>query len=384
MTDFDNVINRRDTGSVKWDRYAPDVLPLWVADMDFQSPQEVISALKERVEHGVFGYTHAATDFKETIAARMLKKYGWEVHPDWINFIPGVVSGLNNFCRAYAEGHKRVITMTPVYPPILKAPEYSGLELVTSPLVSGANGSFGIDFGGLEHACGGSPAQFILCNPQNPTGRVFTREELTRLAEILAARDIIICSDEIHCDLVFTGHRHIPFASIDSAIASRTVTFLAPSKTYNIAGLSCSIAIIPDETLRKQFMQQSSAFSGHVNALGLTAGLAAYRYGDLWLEQLLNYLERNRDNLVEFIHNEMPGVSVSPVEGTYLAWLDCRGNNLEPDPANFFAEKARVGLNDGAEFGVTGRGFVRLNFGCPRSVLAEALHKMKEALRDVV
>ena len=248
------------------------------------------------------------------------------------------------------------------------------------PLFQTENGRYEIDFDLFESAVSGEPSQFILSNPHNPTGRVFTKDELQQLGEICLHHDVLICSDDIHSDLIFTGSHHIPIASLSKEIEKRTITFIAPSKTYNIAGLGCSVAIISDPDLRKQYSQVRDAYAGHVNALGLTAALAAYRDGADWLISLITYLESNRNLVTDFVKSSLPGVKIFPAEGTYLAWLDCRQLELLPSPCEYFVQEAKVGLNNGLDFGEPGRGFVRLNFGCSKPVLEEALQRIKTAI----
>lgn len=378
---FDRLVNRTGTSSLKWDKYRDDVLPLWIADMDFPSPPGVIEALHQRVEHGVFGYTHASAEFKEVLVDWVKTHYGWQIQPDWIAFMPGVVSGLNNFCQAFRDNHRQVVIQTPVYPPILRAPDYSHLLRSESALVKTSNNRYEIDFNDFENNIRKQPSQFILCNPQNPTGRVFTESELQKLAEICLSHDTLICSDEIHSDLVYPDHKHIPIASLSTEVANRTVTYIAPSKTFNIAGLGCSVAIIPNHDMHQALSHQSEAFAGHVNALGLTAGSAAYHSGQEWLVELIVYLGQNRDILTHFIRDKLPEIIIHPAEGTYLAWLDCSAYALKPDPAGFFLEKARVALNPGTDFGEPGNGCVRLNFGCPKAILVQALERMEKAIR---
>ena len=376
---FDVLPDRRPTESIKWNKYHPDVLPMWVADMDFVSPEPVIRALRERVDHGVFGYPRDMPELRQVIVERMQARHSWLISPEDVVLIPGVVTGFNIACHAFAAG-EGVLVQTPVYPPFLSAPEAAGCFRQEADLVRSAEGTYGIDWDSFEAAITPQTRLFILCNPHNPVGRVFTRTELEHMADLCLKHNVIICSDEIHCDLVFSGNRHIPIASSDPEIARQSVTLIAPSKTYNIAGLESSIAIIQDTGLRKQYLAARRGLVGWVNLFGQIAALAAYRDGQEWLDQLLIYLEVNRDYLVDFIRQEMPCISVGKPEGTYLAWLDCRNAGLDGSPYQFFLEKARVAVNDGADFGHNGKGFVRLNFGCPRSLLAQALDCMKFAV----
>ncbi|PYM94661.1 MAG: hypothetical protein DME04_07080 [Candidatus Rokuibacteriota bacterium] len=378
--DFDRVVDRRGTDSDKWQKYGPDVLPLWIADMDFQSPEPVIRALRERVEHGVFGYLALEQpEFHELFADRLLKRYNWRVSPDNIVLIPGVIPGFNVAGRILAAPGDGLILQTPVYPPILRAASSIGLTRQEAPLARRADGRYAPDVDAFAAAISDRTRFFLLCNPHNPVGRVFTRDELTRLAEVCLRRGLAIVADEIHCELTLDGQRHTPIASLAPEISERTITLMAPSKTFNLAGLKCSVAIIPNAALREKFIAGRVDLVQTVNVLGYAAAFAAYRDGQPWLDELLRYLEASRDFVVEYVRTRLPGVAVAPPEATYLAWLDCRNAGpAAPDPFTFFLEKARVALSDGALFGAGG--FVRLNFGCPRSILTEALDRMSRAL----
>lgn len=377
--DFSTCPDRRATESEKWRRYPPDVLPLWVADMDFVSPEPVIRALRERVEHGLFGYPHEPPELREVIVARLAERYAWHIQPEDIVFLPGVILGFNLACHMVAEPNSGVLFQTPVYPPFRNAAPAAGMVCHDMRLTCEANGYYSVDYDAFEAAITGQTRIFILCNPHNPIGRVFRRDELARMAEICLRHEVVICSDEIHCDLVYAGHSHIPIASLDPEVAGHTITLMAPSKTFNIAGLECSFAVIQEPELRKRYQHATHGLAGGVNVMGWVAALAAYREGQEWLAQLLAYLEANRDYVYDFVQKEMPGVKMFRPEGTYLAWLDCRQLGLG-NPYEFFLQRARVALNDGAAFGQGGEGFVRLNFGSPRSMLSEALERMKAAL----
>jgi cystathionine beta-lyase len=379
--DFDRVIDRRRTESNKWHKYPADVLPLWVADMDFRSPEPVIRALHERVEHGVFGYGTEQPEFYEVVLERLEKRYGWRVSPEAILLIPGVIPGFNLAARAFTTSGDGLLLQTPMYPPIRRVPDNVGLSSDEMELTRGHDGRYTVDFARFEAAIGARTRMFLLCNPHNPVGRVYRRDELLRMAEICLRRGLLICSDEIHCDLTFSGQRHIPIASLDPEVEARTVTLMAPSKTFNLPGLKCSVAIIPNAALREKFVAAQLDLVRAVNILGYTATLAAYRDGQPWLDELLRYLEANRDFVVDYVRSKLPGVGTAPPEATYLAWLDCRDAKLpDDDPYTFFLDQARVALNDGKAFGRGGTGFVRLNFACPRVLLAEALDRMRHAL----
>ncbi len=374
--DFDTPIDRHNTASLKWDKYkGRDIIPMWVADMDFRSPPAVIEALHQRVDHGVFGYTIAPEELAESVIDTLQDDYGWKIESEWITWLPGLVTGLNVTCRAVGEDGDDVLTSVPVYPPFLSAPKYSRRNLLTVPLAE-ADGRWAFDFDRLESAITPRTRLFILCNPHNPAGRVFTAEELVTLTEIYLKHDIIICSDEIHCGLVLDEDKsHIPTATLSPQIADRTITLMAPSKTFNVPGLGCSFAIISNPELRKSFRRAAAGIVPFVNTLGYTAALAAYRDSAQWHRELLNYLRDNR-NMVEHSIAEMPGLSMNHVEATYLAWIDARPLELE-DAVKFF-EDAGVGLSDGAQF--DGQGFLRLNFGCPRITLEKALERMQKAM----
>lgn len=378
--DFDTRIDRRGTDSIKWGWCEADELPMWVADMDFRCPEPVLAALQARVAHGVFGYGHSPAELREVLVARLAALYGWRVTPEAIVFTPGVVVGFNLAAQALTRPGDGLLIQTPVYPPFLSVAADAGLRHESMELTQCADGSYAIDFDRFAAALSPHTAMFLLCNPHNPVGRVFRQDELERLAALCLERRILICSDEIHCDLIFSGHQHCPIAALDPEIAAQTVTLMAPSKTFNIPGLGCSFAVIPNPVLRARFKAAQRGVMGHVNVLGYAAALAAYRDSGPWLAALLTYLEGNRDFVVAFVREQLPGVRVAAPEGTYLAWLDCREAGIPGNPYDFFRARARVMLNDGATFGPGGAGFVRLNFGAPRALVAEGLTRMRAAL----
>jgi cystathionine beta-lyase len=378
--DFDELIDRRRSDSTKWHVYGPDVLPLWTADMDFRVPEPVVTALRSRVEHGVFGYCFEPPELRHVIVDRLARLYGWRVEPEAIVFQTGVLAGFMHVCRVAAGAADGVLVQPPVYPPIFSAPKLNGSLHQEAPLAVRPDGRWAIDFDAFDAAATDHTRVFILCNPHNPVGRVFSRGDLERLAAICLRRRILICSDEIHCDLVFEGHRHVPIASLDPEVARRSVTLMAPSKTFNVPGLRCSFAIVPDPELRRRFT--GDADFSDVNNMGLAAALAAYRDGQDWLDQVLAYLQANRDFVLDFVRRELPGIRMTAPEATYLAWMDCRNTGIAGSPQRYFLDRAHVALHDGAWFGTLGEGFVRLNFGCPRSTLAEALERMRSVLRN--
>lgn len=377
--DFDAHVERHGTCSEKWDRYAGrEIIPLWVADMDFRSPPAVIQALHERVDHGVFGYTHTPPGVVEAVLRHLERDFAWRVEPEWLVWLPGLVCGLNVLCRAIGEEGDEVVTLTPIYPPFMSAPDHSGRSTVRVPLVL-QGGRWVADMDSLERAITPRARLLLLCSPHNPVGRAWSREELQGFADLAERHDLVIGSDDIHAGLILDqGVSHIPIATLSPETARRTITLLAPSKTYNIPGLGCSFAVISEPTLRRRFIGAMGRIVPHVNLLGYTAAEAAYRHGEGWRRALLAYLRGNRD-LVESRIGAISGLSTTHVEATYLAWIDVRESGIER-PVEFF-ERAGVGLSDGADFGAPG--FVRLNFGCRRSLLDESLERMKRGVEKL-
>jgi cystathionine beta-lyase len=377
--DFDRLPARRDSDSNKWRKFPADVLPLWVADMDFASPPAVIAALRARVEHGFFGYLVERPELQEVVAERVGKRYGWRVEPEAVMPLPGVIAGFNLALRALTQPGDGLLVQTPVYPPILRAAGNHGLTRDGHALTRGGDGRYTVDPETFAAAIQPRTRAFLLCNPHNPVGRLFGRRELEAMAEACLRRELWIVADEIHCDLLFDGRQHVPMATLAPEVEQRTVTLIAPSKTFNVPGLKCAVAVVPNAALRARLAAAVSDIVPKINVLGHTAAVAAYREGDDWLEALLRYLQANRDFLVREVAARLPGVRVTPPEATYLAWLDCRETGLA-DPYAFFLSEAKAALNDGTSFGPGGEGFVRLNFGCPRALLADALGRMAGAL----
>lgn len=378
--DFTTGPDRLGSDSIKWRRYSgQDVIPMWVADMDFAAPPAVLDALRARLEHGVFGYADPWPSVREAVIEGIARDHDWRVEPDWLVWLPGVVTGFNVAARAVGQPGDGVFTATPIYPPFLHAPAHADRRLVTTPLVK--NGQrWEWDWSRTEAAVADSVSLFMLCNPHNPVGRAFDRDELTRIAQLAERHDLVICSDEIHCGLVLDpATPHIPIAALDEAVTRRTITLMAPSKTWNIPALYCAFAIIPDAQLRARYKRAMAGIVPHVNVLGLTATEAAYRHGDPWREALIDTLRTNAARVVEAI-NALPGLATTPIEATYLAWIDCRNYLQTRGIANAAAhfEAHGVGLSDGKDFGLPG--FVRLNFGCPPSRLEEGLARIARAV----
>lgn len=378
--DFDTAPARRDTDSQKWQKYAGrDVLPLWVADMDFKSAPAILEALHRRVDHGIFGYARPMQATVAAVVAAMEQRYGWQIEASWLVWLPGLVVGLNVTAQAFAEPGDEVLTVGPVYPPFMSAPKNSARTTVVVPwLLSG--GTWILDWEALERAVTPRTKLFYLCNPHNPLARVWRREELMRLGEFCTRHNLVLCSDEIHCDLILDpALPHVPTAVLSPEIAARTVTLMAPSKTYNVPGLGTSLAIIPDAIRRTRFIRATAGIVAEVTCLGFTACEAAYRDCEPWRQALLAYLRGNRDYLLDAIARDFPGIRVeAPVEATYLLWLNVAALGLENPIAHF--EKFGVGLSDGAPFGAAKGSHVRLNFGCPRATLVEAMRRLKAAL----
>jgi cystathionine beta-lyase len=391
LYNFDAIVDRRSTNSVKWKHYGDDVLPLWVADMDFPAPEPVLVALRRAVEHGVLGYESPAKELFEIVADRMDNLYGWRVSPEMVVATPGVIAGFNAAARTVCTTGQGILVQPPIYPPFLSVHKNAGLVRQDAPLcmkVEETTLRYQVDFETFDRAIHSGDAQtgmFLLCNPHNPTGQVYSRDDLIRMAEICQRNNIFVCSDEIHSELLLDGAQHIPLASLSDDISDRTITLIAPSKTFNVAGLHCAFAIITNEKLLKGYQQTLEQMAMHVNSLGLVAAHAAFSGAcEDWLAGLRIYLTANRDYLLEYVKHELKGIRVTAPQATYLAWLDCneliKSGRMNSSPHEFFLKEARVALNDGKEFGPGGEGFVRLNFGCPRKTLEDALERMKAAL----
>jgi cystathionine beta-lyase len=376
--DFDTVHQRLGTDSQKWQKYpGRDILPLWVADMDFKSPPAVIEAITARAQQGIFGYARPLPSTTEAVLEYFIRRYAWRIDPSWIVWLPGLVVGLNVTAQAFAVPGEEVLCLTPVYPPFMTAPQNSGRIARTVPLLLNRSmNHWEIDWDALEQAVGPNTRLFYLCNPHNPVARVFLRGELEKIGEFCCRHDLVLCSDEIHCDLILDDLPHIPSSMISPEISNRTVTLMAPSKTYNVPGMGTSIAIIPDAKLRARFARAATGIVAEVNCLGYCACEAAFRHGEAWRQDLLGYLRGNRDFLLEYLSREMPLVQVeAPIQATYLAWLNVSRLGLK-DPVAHFEERG-VGLSEGQYFGSKRGDYLRLNFGCPRSTLREALRRMK-------
>jgi len=381
--DFETVLDRSNTGSLKWDRYAGrDVLPLWVADMDFHSAPEILSALRARVDHGVMGYTLPSSEVVEAVLGYLKRVHGYEAKAEWLHWLPGVVPALNVVARAFGEPGDEVLTCTPVYPPFLSCGPWQDKGLISSHLKH-ANGEWTFDFDDLESKVTEKTKTFILCNPHNPVGRVYREDELRAVADFCQRHNLVLISDEIHCDLLFDGKKHLMTATLDEDVNQMTVTLNAPSKTYNIPGLACSFAVIRNSELRLKFKQAARGFITEVNPFGYVGCATAYNQGEPWRVALIDHLTANRDLLYRFVEERLPGVTLpQKMEATYLAWLNVEGLKEKgvDNPHGFFVEHG-VGLSPGSDFGDDR--FLRLNFGCPRSVLEQALERMAKAVESL-
>jgi len=387
---FDEVIDRTNYHSVKWDELetrfgAKDVLPMWVADMEFRSPKPVIEAIKKAAGHGIYGYTSRPDSYYQAIIQWMERRHHWRVKKDWLAFSPGVVPALSFMIRAFTQPGDKVVVQPPVYYPFFKVIENSGCHVVNNPLKL-ANKKYFMDYDDLERKIDDPRVKLlILCSPHNPVGRVWQKEELIILGEICLEHNIIVVSDEIHADFLFEGNKHIPFASISPAFAHHSITCTAPSKTFNLAGLQTSTIIIPNKKYYKIYENILDGFAlDENNVFGLVALEAAYRHGEEWLEQLLPYLNENLEFLMKYFSERIPKIKVIKPEGTYLIWLDCRQLGLNSkDLNNFMIKKAKVALDDGYWFGAEEKGFMRINIACPRSFLEEGLKRIERAVNSM-
>ncbi len=376
---FDQIIDRLAAADCKKARlYPPDVLPMWVADMDFAAAEPILQALRERLVHPVFGYAQAPDSLKNAIIDHLQAQFSWSVTPDDLVFLPGVEPGFNMALKAFLNPGDGVVVQTPMYRPILNAPGHWGLNRIDAPLTP-LDGGHDINTQVLDEAMARARA-ILFCNPHNPTGKVFTARELAKIAALAERNDLLIISDEIHCDLVYRGHRHVPIATLSPEITRRTITLMSASKGFNIAGLKTAFAIIPDPKLRQRFQQARSGMVDSVNLLGLVATEAAYRSADSWRQSLVAYLEANQDHLTSQLSERLPNIRCLPPQASFLAWLDCSALGLAPDPHRFILDRARVGLSAGDDFGERGAGHVRLNFGCARATLDEAIRRLVKAL----
>ncbi|HSV56830.1 MAG TPA: MalY/PatB family protein [Magnetospirillaceae bacterium] len=382
-------MDRVPTGCVKWSRRGElcgvaDAIPLWVADMDFPAAPEILQAIRARADHPIYGYPARQDGFYTSLMGWVRRRYGWEIRRDWICYAPGVVPAINLAILAYTQPGDKVVIQSPVYHPFGASVVNNGRRLLDSPLRL-VDGRYRMDLEDLERRIDARTKLLILCNPHNPVGRVWTRPELKALADICARKDLVVVSDEIHADIVMPGHRHTSFSTVSEDAALRTLTCLAVSKTFNLAGLCTANVVIPDRRLRDGFQAMSDNLGlGTSNVFGLVAQEAAYTLGEPWLVDLLRNIEENYQRLASAIAKGAPEIVVLPMEGTYLAWMDCRGLGLaDPELRDFFLRKARVWLDEGTKFGPGGSSFMRLNLACPRATLDQAIDRILAAVSDL-
>ncbi|WAA10021.1 MalY/PatB family protein [Fervidibacillus albus] len=385
--DFDKVIDRKNTDSVKWCGMEQifgtnDLLPMWVADMDFPPPSEILDALTERVNHPVFGYSILNEDTFNTIKQWMKNRYHWNISEKWILPSPGVVTSIAFSIQTVTKPNDGVLIQTPVYTPFYQMIEANGRKIVKNPLVL-KNGKYEIDFDDFEKKCQSGVKLFLLCNPHNPVGRVWTREELEKMGEICEKYGVNIVSDEIHADIIYKPNVHTPIASINEDLLNRTIALFAPSKTFNIPGIQSSFIVIPNDTIRLQLQKTEQKIGFHrLNLFANTVLNTAYKYGERWLDNLLPYLKDNIDFAIDYIHREIPYLKVAYPEGTYLLWIDCRETGLNDEEIKHrLVNKGKLALEQGSKYGVEGSGFVRMNIGCPRPLLEEGLRRLKQAFQ---
>ena len=387
--DFDRIVDRNGTESLKWVYprkvlKVEDAIPMWVADMDFEAPPAVVEAIRRRAAHGIYGYPLVPPSFWQAAIDWLRRRHGWEIRKEWMAKTPGIVPALNYCVRAFTKPGDAVIIQTPVYFPFTNAVENNGRRVVRNPLRFDGH-RYTMDLDDLRTKIDAPGRMLILCSPHNPVGRVWTQEELEALGRIAVERDLLVISDEIHHDLIYRGHRHRILASLSPELAQQTITCIAPSKTFNIPGLSTAAVISSNPDLLKKFEDEAERAGFELGQIfGIVGFEAAYAHGEDWLDKLLPYLEANVDFLEKFLEERVPGVRLIRPEGTYLALLDCRGLGLEPAALNdFFLKKARVYFSDGTMFGSELEGFVRINFGCPRALLLEALERIERAVKAI-
>ncbi len=386
--DFDQMIERRNTASYKWDQVErlfgdSAILPMWVADMDFAAPPSVLKAIRERVDHGVLGYTIRPQSYYDAIMGWMKRRHDWSLEQDWITTSPGVVTALSMLVDLLTQPGEKVLIQTPVYPPFYDVVNKNNRTLVQSPLLL-EDRYYSMDFAALEEQMSDPETKLmLLCNPHNPVGRVWRKEELVKLGGLALKHGVFIISDEIHCDWVYPGYQHVPFASLSDEFAMNSITCIAPTKTFNLAGIQTSTVIIPDPERRKLYNDRLSTLSLHLEScFGLIAVEAAFNEGEEWLDELIRYVQGNLEYLTDFVGKSLPEIEIIKPEGTYLVWLDFRKLGLNSmQLKELMYQQAKVAFNEGSSFGKNGEGFLRVNLACPRSILIEGLNRLKKAIR---
>lgn len=384
---FDKIIDRRGSGALKTDALQDlygrsDLIPLWVADIDFELPSFILDPLRKRLEHSVFGYTAEPADYWPSVIDWIKSHHGWDVKREWLTYIPGIVKGIGMVINVFLKEDEKVIIQPPVYHPFRLTPLGNKREVVFNPLCENANGLYSMDFENLEAVADEKCKLLILANPHNPGGIVWDRETLVRLADFCYEHNILVISDEIHCDLALWGHKHIPFASVSEKAAQNSVTFGAPTKTFNLAGIVSSYAIVPNETIRTRFYDWMTANElNSPNMFAPIVTIAAFRHGEPYRQQLLHYIEQNIEFVIDYCKENIPQIKPVRPEASFLIWLDCRDLNLkQEDLIDLFVNKAHLALNEGSMFGHEGEGFMRFNVGSPRAIIEQAMKQLKDAV----
>ncbi|HEX6594496.1 MAG TPA: PatB family C-S lyase [Bacillota bacterium] len=388
MEKFNIVHRRKNTRSLKWDSLqavfsTEDVLPMWVADMDFKAPEAVNDALLERVKHGIYGYTVIDDPIKDSIVNWASKRYNWDIAPEWLTFSSGVVTSLHAAVQAFTNRGDRILIQTPVYPPFYQVIQRHNRKIVKNSLIQTDNG-YRINFNDFEQKLTTGVKAFILCSPHNPGGRVWTRNELEEMARLCMKHNVLIISDEIHADIVFPGHQHIPIASLSQEVSHHTVTCMSPTKTFNLAGLQVSYVVTENNSLRNhlnnQFQKQGDTM---LNTMGITALEAAYNYGDKWVNNIVALLHEHQQYVTKTLE-KYTNLKVMPIEGTYLLWIDCSALQMDhKDLERFMIEQAKVGLNSGYSYGEEGKSFMRMNIACPKATLEEGVKRIVQAVKNL-
>ncbi|WP_319404004.1 MalY/PatB family protein [uncultured Anaeromusa sp.] len=383
---FDELIERRGTECKKWNTYDADVIPMWIADTDFKCPQPVIEAMVKRAEHGIFGYPTNLNSFEQSIVNWQKKRFGWEVQTDWVEYTPAVIPAIVYAMYAFTNPGDNVVIQMPAYHPFHAIIPDNGRHILGNPLILREDGSYDVDFENLEELLKKrKTTMFLLCSPHNPTGKCFTREELTKMSELCLKYNVFVVSDEIHSDIIYSGNQHIPYGSLSQAAADNCVVCVNPSKTFNIAGVRTGAAIIPNRNNHDLFYAPLEALKAYGRTIFGTLPIeVSYNECEYYADQLLEYLEGNRKYLKEFLETRVPKIKMGNPQATYLMWLNCKGLNLEPKALQqFFLQKAKVAMNEGSTFGPGGAGFMRMNIACPRSRLVEALERIEKAVNQL-
>ena len=386
--DFDKIIDRRNTLSCKWDLADEDILPMWVADMDFMTAQPIIDALVKRAQGGIFGYSVYTDDVYDAIKGWFKRRHNWDIEKEWIQFSPGIVPALHAFTRIFVKSGEKILMNSPVYYPFFKSTQRNGIEAVNNELIY-KNGRYEIDFDDFEKkAADPAVKMFYLCSPQNPGGRLWTREELERMGRICLENHVLVVADEIHCDLVYPGKKHIPFGTLDEDIVNNSIICTAPTKTFNLAGLQISSVIIKNPELRKMYADYMTASGfdyGEAGTFGLEALRAAYKYGDEWLDSLMVYIQENLDFLCKYVSENLPKAKIMIPDATYLVWIDFSDYGIESRTLHKTLKyEGKIWLDEGYLFGKAGEGFERINIACPRKTLEEGLRRIKNCIDKMI